>query len=177
MNERLVSSRRVYEGRIVNLRVDTVRLASGRVTTREIVEHGGSVAIVALNEEDSVLLVNQFRAAVGRALLEIPAGTLEVGEEAEACALRELREETGYVARHMEEIHVFYTSPGFCDERIRLYLATGLRPGAQDVETDESIEVVKLPLNRALKMIGSGEICDGKTILGLSVAHARMLAS
>ncbi len=177
LSERLVSSQRVYEGRIVNLRVDTVRLASGRVTTREIVEHGGSVAIVALNEEDNVLLVNQFRAAVGRALLEIPAGTLEAGEEAEACALRELREETGYVAGHMEEIHVFYTSPGFCDERIWLYLATGLRPGAQDVETDESIEVVKLPLNRALKMVGSGEICDGKTILGLSVAHARMLAS
>jgi len=177
LSERLVSSRRVYEGRIVNLRVDTVRLASGRVTTREIVEHGGSVAIVALNEEDNVLLVNQFRAAVGRALLEIPAGTLEAGEEAEACALRELREETGYVAGHMEEIHVFYTSPGFCDERIWLYLATGLRRGAQDVETDESIEVVKLPLNRALKMVGSGEICDGKTILGLSVAHARMLAS
>lgn len=177
LSERLVSSQRVYEGRIVNLRVDTVRLASGRVTTREIVEHGGSVAIVALNEEDNVLLVNQFRAAVGRALLEIPAGTLEAGEDAEACALRELREETGYVAGHMEEIHVFYTSPGFCDERIWLYVATGLRPGAQDVETDESIEVVKLPLNRALKMVGSGEICDGKTILGLSVAHARMLAS
>jgi len=91
LSERLVSSRRVYEGRIVNLRVDTVRLASGRVTTREIVEHGGSVAIVALNEEDNVLLVNQFRAAVGRALLEIPAGTLEAGEE----PFREILERKG----------------------------------------------------------------------------------
>ncbi len=175
LTEELVSSRRVYEGRVVNLRVDTVLLPSGRITIREIVEHGGSVAIVALNEEDDVLLVNQFRAAVGRALLEIPAGTLEPGEDAEACALRELQEETGYVAGHMEELYVFYTSPGFCNERIRLYLATDLSSGVQNLEGDESIEVVKLPLNRAMEMIGSGEICDGKTILGLSIAHASML--
>ncbi len=177
MSEELVSSRRVYEGRIVSLRVDTVQLPSGRVTTREIVEHGGSVAIVALNDEDSVLLVNQFRASVGRALLEIPAGTLEAGEDAEACALRELQEETGYVAGNIEELHVFYTSPGFCNERIWLYLATSLKEGPQHMESDEGIEVVKLPLNTALEMIGSGEICDGKTILGLSVARARMAIS
>jgi len=177
LKEELVSSRRTYEGRIVSLRVDTVRLPSGRITTREIVEHGGSVAIVALSEEDNVLLVNQFRAAVGRVLLEIPAGTLEAGEEAETCALRELREETGYVAAHIEELHVFYTSPGFCNERIWLYLATGLKPGSQDMATDESIEVMELPLSRALEMIGSGEICDGKTILGLLAARNRMLTS
>jgi ADP-ribose pyrophosphatase len=177
LSEELVSRRHVYEGRVVNLRVDTVRLPSGRITTREIVEHGGSVAIVALGDEDDVLLVNQFRSAVGTALLELPAGTLEAGEEAEACALRELEEETGFAAEHIEELYVFYTSPGFCNERIWLYLATGLKPGSQDVASDESIEVVKLPLSIAMEMIGSGEICDGKTILGLKVAHAKMLTS
>jgi len=167
LSEELVSSRRIYEGRVLNLRVDTVRLPSDRVTEREIVEHQGSVAIVALDEEDDVILVNQFRAAVGRALLEIPAGTLEVGEEAEACALRELQEETGYVAGRLEELYIFYTSPGFSNERIWLYLATNLKPGSQGMETDENIEVVKLPFDQALEMISTGEICDGKTILGL----------
>lgn len=154
-----------------------MRLPSGRITTREIVEHRGSVAVVALDEDDNVLLVNQFRSAVGRTVLEIPAGTLEPGEEATACALRELREETGYMAESVEQLHVFYASPGFSDERIWLYLGTGLRPGSQDVEGDESIEVVKLPLNRALEMIGSEEICDGKTILGLLAARTRLLSS
>ncbi len=154
-----------------------MRLPSGRITTREIVEHRGSVAVVALDEDDNVLLVNQFRSAVGRTVLEIPAGTLEPGEEATACALRELREETGYMAESVEQLHVFYASPGFSDERIWLYLGTGLRPGSQDVEGDESIEVVKLPLSRALEMIGSEEICDGKTILGLLAARTRLLSS
>lgn len=177
LSEELVSSQRVYEGRVVSLRVDTVRLPSDRITEREIVEHQGSVAIVALDEEDDVLLVNQFRAAVGRALLEIPAGTLEADEEAEACALRELQEETGYVAGHIEELYVFYTSPGFSNERIWLYLATNLEPGSQDMESDENIEVVKLPFGRALEMINLGEICDGKTILGLMAAYVRRLNS
>jgi ADP-ribose pyrophosphatase len=173
MSEELVSSRRIYEGRVVNLRVDRVRLPSGRATDREIVEHRGSVGVVALTEEDDVLLVSQFRAAVGRALLEIPAGTLEPGETAEACALRELREETGHMAGHIEELLAFYVSPGFCDERTWLYLATSLKPGSQDVDSDECIDVVRIPLNTALEMTGSGEICDGKTVLGLIATHSR----
>jgi len=177
LSEELVSSQRVYEGRVVSLRVDTVRLPSDRITEREIVEHQGSVAIVALDEDDDVILVNQFRAAVGRALLEIPAGTLEAGEDAEACAFRELQEETGYVAGHLEELYTFYTSPGFSNERIWLYLGTNLKPGSQDMESDENIEVIKLPLDKALEMISSAEICDGKTILGLMAAYARRLTS
>ena len=177
MREDLVSSQRIYEGRILNLRLDTVRLPSGRITDREVVEHGGSVATVALDEANNVLLVSQFRAAVGRKLLEIPAGTIEAGEKAEACALRELREETGYVADHIEELYTFYTSPGFCNERICLYLATVLERAGQELESDESIEVVELPLARTLEMVDSGEICDGKTVLGLIAAGARVLAS
>jgi ADP-ribose pyrophosphatase len=177
LSEDLVSSRRIYEGRVVSLRLDTVRLRNGRLAEREVVEHGGAVATVALNEANNVLLVNQFRAAVGTRLLELPAGTIEAGEKAEACALRELREETGYTASHIEELYTFYTSPGFCNERICLYLATGLRSGGQSLESDESIEVVEVSLKSALEMIESGEIRDGKTILGLIAAGTRMRTS
>jgi ADP-ribose pyrophosphatase len=177
LSEELVSSRRLYEGRVVSFRVDTVRLPSGRITGREVVEHGGSVATVALDADSKVLLVNQYRSAVGRTLLEIPAGTIEQGESAEGCALRELREETGYTADHVERLYSFYTSPGFCNERIWLYMAMGLKRVGQDLEPDESIEVIELPLHRALEMVESGEICDGKTILGLIAAQARKLAT
>lgn len=177
MNEELVSSKRVYEGRVVNLRVDTVRMASGRITDREIVEHRGAVTVVALDEEENVLLVSQFRSAVREELLELPAGTVEPGEDTRTCAFRELQEETGYVAEHLEELYVFYASPGFSDERIWLYLATGLKPAPQPVQTDEISEVVKVPLDRALEMVRSGEINDGKSILGLTAAQARLAAS
>lgn len=177
LSEELVSSERVYEGRIVNLRVDRVRLPSGRVTSREIVEHRGAVAIVALDGEENVLLVNQFRTAVGEELLELPAGTLEPGEEPKVCAFRELREETGYVAEHLEELYVFYASPGFSNERIWLYLATGLMQRSQDPQADEIIEVVRVPLDRALEMVHTGEIRDGKSVLGLLAAKARMVNS
>ncbi len=177
MSEDLISSERVYDGRVVNLRVDTVRLPSGRITTREIVEHRGAVAIVALDEENNVLLVSQFRSAVGEELLELPAGTLEVGEDTRTCAFRELQEETGHVAEHLEELYVFYASPGFSDERIWLYLASGLKQRTRDPEGDEVIELVKLPLEKALEMVGTGAICDGKSILGLIVAGARLTTS
>ncbi len=174
LSEELVSSRRVYDGRVVSLRVDRVRLPSGRVTEREIVEHGGAVGIVALDEDGQVLLVRQFRSALGTMLLEIPAGTLGEGEDVRECAFRELQEETGYSATHMEELYVFCSSPGFSNERIWLFLATGLSQGAQQPETDEIIEVVKIPLDRALEMVAAGEICDGKSILGLIAGHARL---
>lgn len=177
MSEDLVSRERVYEGRVVNLRVDTVRLPSGRITTREIIEHRGAVAIVALDEEDNVLLVSQFRSAVGEKLLELPAGTVELGEDTRTCAFRELQEETGHVAESLEELYVFYSSPGFSDERIWLYLASGLKQGAEAPEGDEVIELVKLPLDKALEMVGTGAICDGKSILGLIVAGARLSSS
>jgi ADP-ribose pyrophosphatase len=175
LGEELISSRRVYNGRVVNLRVDQVRLPSGRETEREIVEHAGAVGIVALDERNDVVLVRQYRSALGRPLLEIPAGTLAEGESARACAFRELQEETGYSADRAEELYAFYSSPGFSNERIWLFLATGLRAGPQDPETDEIIEVVKLALAKALEMVDAGEICDGKSILGLLAAQARVV--
>jgi ADP-ribose pyrophosphatase len=177
LSEELVSSRRVYDGRVVSLRVDRVRLPSGRVTEREIVEHGGAVGVVAVDEDGQVLLVRQFRSALGTMLLEIPAGTLDPDEDVRDCAFRELEEETGYSATHMEELYVFCSSPGFSNERIWLFLAAGLSRGAQRPETDEIIEVVKIPLDRALEMVATGEICDGKSILGLIAGHARLSRS
>lgn len=165
--EATVASQRVYEGRLVNLRVDTVRLENGRLTKREIVEHPGAVAVVALDEDDNVLLVRQFRKPAERELLEIPAGTLEAGEKPIACARRELREETGYRAECLVQVGGFYSSPGFCTEYIRLYLATGLQKGRSAPEGDEAIEIIKVPLSDIAAMVSQGEICDGKTIAGL----------
>ena len=177
MSEEVASSRRVFDGTVVSLRVDRVRLPSGRVTDREIVEHAGAVGVVALDDGGHVLLVKQFRSSLGMMLLEIPAGTLGEGEDPRVCAFRELREETGYSAEEMEELYAFYSSPGFSNERIWLYLATALTAGRQTAEGDEIIEVVKVPLERALEMVATGEICDGKSILGLLAAQAKMCIS
>jgi ADP-ribose pyrophosphatase len=174
LSEEVVSSRSVFDGTVVSLRVDRVRLPSGRVTDREIVQHAGAVGVVAIDDEEHVVLVRQFRSSLGMMLLEIPAGTLRNGENPRACAFRELREETGYSAEEMEELYAFYSSPGFSNERIWLYLANVLTAGPQKAESDEIIEVVRVPLERALEMVGSGEICDGKSILGLLAARAKM---
>lgn len=172
--EPTISSQRIYEGRVLNLRVDTVRLPSGRTTEREIVEHGGCVAIVALDDEDNVLLVRQFRKAVDRDLLEIPAGGIEPREDPAACVQRELGEETGYMAGRIERVGGFYSSPGFCTEYMHLYLAHDLTPSPLAPEEDESIEVVKVPFAEAIQMIGRGEICDAKSIAGLLVVQAHL---
>jgi ADP-ribose pyrophosphatase len=165
--ERTLESKMVYKGSIVNLRVDAVELPGGRRTRREIVEHSDCVAIVALDAGDNVLLVRQFRKPVEQMLLEIPAGGVEPDEEPLACAYRELREETGYLAGKMEHLGGFYTSPGFCTEYMHLFLATELRRGETDMDYDESIELVRIPLSKAVELIASGEICDAKSIAGL----------
>jgi len=165
--EATVASQRVYEGRLINLRVDTVRLENGRLTKREIVEHPGAVAVVALDQDANAILVRQFRKPTEKKLLEIPAGTLEAGEEPIACARRELEEETGYRAERMEQIGGFFSSPGFCTEYIHVYLATGLKKGHSALEDDEAIEIIKIPSSDIPSAIIQGRICDGKSIAGL----------
>lgn len=147
-----------------------MELPSGRKTKREIVEHGGCVAIVAIDSEDNVLLIRQYRKPVGKVLLEIPAGGIEPGEDPLGCARRELEEETGFSAEKWEGLGSFYTSPGFCTEYMHLYLATGLSPGKLAAEADESIELVRIPLRKVPELIASGEVCDAKTIAGLLMA-------
>lgn len=163
--ERLRKSTRVYDGRILSLRVDEVELSSGRVTTREIVEHRGAVAIVPLTDAGRILLVRQYRTAAGRALLEIPAGTIEPNEDVLVCLHRELAEEVGMQADRVQHLVTFLPSPGFLTEHVHLYLATGLSPATLERE-EEDLEVVPMPLAQAQSLIGT-EIIDAKSIIGL----------
>jgi ADP-ribose pyrophosphatase len=167
MSEKVMASNQVYQGRRVGLRVDTVTLPSGRQTTREIAEYPNCVAIVALDTDNSVVLVRQYRHAVGQDLLEVPAGGVDPGEEPRDAARRELEEETGYRAGKMQRIGGAYTAPGYSTEFMHLFLATELEPGSSRVEEDEIIEVVPVPLKRIRGLIESGDICDGKSIIGL----------
>ena len=172
--ERTLHSERIYEGKIINLRVDTVELPSGKKTKREIVEHAGCTAIVALDSKNNVLLVRQYRKAVEKMLLEIPAGGIESGENPVEGARRELEEETGFSAAKWEELSRFYTSPGFTTELMYLYLATDLKPLKRVADDDENIEVVRVPLKKAPEIIASGEVCDAKSIAGLLMAQRKV---
>lgn len=157
----------IYHGRAVNLRVETITRSDGRETTREIVEHADCVAIVAIDGKDNVLLVRQPREAVGKMLLEIPAGGIEPGEDAIQSVHRELQEETGYRPQKVVRMGGFYSSPGYCTEYLHLYLATGLQRAPLHAEDTEEIELVRVPINRVPQLIATGEICDAKSIAGL----------
>jgi ADP-ribose pyrophosphatase len=168
--EQGISSKRIYEGRILNFRVDEVRIENGKVTSREIVEHRGAAAIVPILEGGNVILVRQYRYAVSAELLEIPAGTLEPGEEPEDCAKRELEEETGYTCEVISKVLECFVAPGYSTEKIHIYLAKGLAKTRTRMEEDEKITVERFPFETALAKIQSGEIQDAKTIAGLQAA-------
>ena len=165
--EETISSQTVYEGRAVKLRVDTVRMPSGRETTREIVEHSDCVAVIAVDDVGNVLLVEQFRKPVEKVLLETPAGGIDPGETPEDCVRREMREETGFLPQKVERLGGFYSSPGFCTEYLYLYLATDLVPSPLQAEDSQSISLVRAPLDQIRGLIASGAICDAKSIAGL----------
>ena len=170
-----VASRRIHTGRIVHLDVDTVRFPDGSTGGLEIFRHPGASAVVPFlsdpaGEDPQVLLIRQYRYAAGGYLYEIPAGRLDAGEDPAVCARRELQEETGCTAGRVERLTTILTTPGFCDEQIHLFLAADLTMGEHQREKDEFMEVETVPLSRALAMIESGEIRDGKTIAGLLFA-------
>ncbi len=165
--EKTLSSQMIYDGRAVKLRVDTVQKPNGKMTTREIVEHSDCVAVVVLDSKDRILLVRQYRKAVGKTLLEIPAGSIEAGEQPINCVRRELQEEIGYLPNKIDRLGGFYSAPGYCTEYLHLYLATHLIPSRLKAEDTEEIEVVRVPLSRVPDLIASGEICDAKSIAGL----------
>lgn len=167
LKEELIESHIIYRGRVVTLRIDTVRLPSGRTARREIVEHRGAVAIVPLLNPETVLLIRQYRQAVGETLLEIPAGTLEPNEPPDLCARRELEEETGHTARRLRKLFSQYLAPGYSQEVLHVYLAEDLTPAAQQLDEDELVELVPTPLREVETMILQGQIKDSKTIAGL----------
>lgn len=176
LRETIVASNVLHRGRYLTFRIDTVERADGSRATREICGHPGAVAIVALDAEDRVLLVRQWRTAADRSLLEIPAGTLEVDpetgrvEDDAPAAARELEEETGYRAGSWRRLVSFWTAPGFASELMHLYLATDLRPAHADrlgPDEDERLELVRLPWRDAVAATGDGTIADAKSIVGL----------
>ena len=170
-----IVSRRAYTGRIISLDVDTVRYPDGSTGDLEMIRHPGASAIVPFASDPrggdpTVLLLRQYRYAAGGTLFEIPAGRLEPGEAPSACAVRELREETGCTAERITPLFSMYTTPGFTDELIHVFVATGLTRGAAVTERDEFIEVVELPLSECMRMVERGEVRDAKTALSLLFA-------
>lgn len=165
--EKTLSTEVVFEGRAIKLRVDTVETADRRTTTREIVEHAACICVIAVDDDDNVLLVKQFRKPLEKELLEIPAGGIDDGEDAEAAVVREMQEETGWRPRKLERLCGFYSSPGFCDEYLHLYLATDLVTGRLFAEDTASIELVRVPMARIPELIASAKIEDAKSIAGL----------
>ena len=167
-----VSSTRMYSGRVISLDVDEVRFPDGSIGTLEIIRHPGASAIVPLlgapdDPDPELVLIRQYRYAADQYLYEIPAGRLDPGETPAECASRELLEETGYRAAEVTALFTMFTTPGFTDEKIHLFLATGLEAGAHQREADEFLELVPTKLSRALSMIEQGEIQDAKTALAL----------
>jgi len=168
-----VDSTKVFSGRVFEVTVDTVR-EGDKTYVREVVHHRGSAVILPAFDDGTIALVRQYRHPTVKYLLELPAGGLDDGERPEEAAARELEEELGLVAGKLEKLCEFFVSPGFCAEKMWLYLATDLTETAPRPEDDEVIEVVRLPIRRALQMITDGEIEDAKTIIGLMLAAPRI---
>ncbi|HYL05474.1 MAG TPA: NUDIX hydrolase [Thermoanaerobaculia bacterium] len=173
----LLASRTVFSGRRIQVRVDHIRLPNGADHDFEMIHHPGAAAIVPLLGSGEVVLLRQYRYATGGWLLEVPAGTLNAGESPEQCATRELQEETGYQAGELLPLGWIWTTPGFTDERIWLYLATGLAGGRQALDGDEVLTLERLPLARAAAMAAGGEIVDAKSVAALLRAAGRAGAS
>jgi ADP-ribose pyrophosphatase len=164
---RVLSSQQIYDGKAIKVHVDTVLTRSGRKTTREIVDHVDCIVAVPLDEDNNVIMVEQYRDAVGKRLLELPAGGIDFGEQPIDTVRRELQEEIGYFPGKIEKIGGFYPSPGYNTEYLYLYLATDLVQSRLEAEDTEEIEVVRVPVSKILELIASGDICDAKSIIGL----------
>ena len=174
MNPELIKRKQIYQGKVLDLSVDTV-LFEEKAVDMECIKHPGGAAVVPLLSDDAVVLIKQYRYVIGATIWEIPAGRLEPGENPQDCAARELEEEVGYRATELIKLTDCYSAPAYCTEVISIFLATGLLPGRQQLEGDELIEVATLPLAEAVAMVVRGEITDAKTIIGLLLARNRSL--
>lgn len=164
LTEKTLSSEKIFDGRILHVRRDTVLLPNGHQSTREVVDHPGGVCVLALDDQERVLVVSQFRYPYGEVLRELPAGKLEYGEDPAQAAIRELREETGAVAGTFQPLGELYPSPGYCGEIIRMYLARDLSFGDTDPDEDEFLGLERVPFSQLVEQVLSGEIKDAKTI-------------
>lgn len=178
----LISSERIYTGRVLNLELDTVQFPDGSTGQLEMIRHPGASAVLPFlddprSADPRIILIRQFRHATDGYVWEIPAGRLDPGEAPEACARRELREETGYQAGALERLTTIYTTPGFTDERIHLYLATGLTAGDTGHEPDEFLEIHEVRWRDALERIRRGEIVDGKSLVALTYLQCMLRSS
>jgi ADP-ribose pyrophosphatase len=170
LTEKCISSEQIFAGNILKLRVDKVILPDGSQSSREVVEHPGAVAVVPVTEDGKVVFVRQYRYPIRQAMLEIPAGKLDKGEEPKHCAERELEEETGFTAKTIEKLTAFYSTPGFSDEILHVYLASGLVKGEQKLDSDEFIDIEIYDKDEIQQMIKDNVIKDGKTLIGLLMA-------
>lgn len=170
--EKTLSSETIYKGRVVTLKLDTVELENGSSAIREVICHSGGVAVLAIDDEDNILFVRQFRYPYAAELLELPAGKLEPGEAPEACGMRELEEETGYTAKEFEFLAKAYPTPGYTDEVLHLYVAKELEATSQRLDKDEFLTVEKIPCAKAVELCMNGGIRDAKTLIAILMYHA-----
>ena len=171
LEEKTLNSQKIFEGKIIKVCRDEVELENGKVASREVVLHSGGVCVIPITDDNCVLMVKQYRYPMKKALLELPAGKLEYGENHYDCGLRELREEVGMLANSYEYLGAIYPTPAYVSEQIHLYLAKDLVPDAQQLDADEFLDVIKMPLKEAVKLVLSGEICDSKTQIGILKAY------
>lgn len=165
LKEKTISKEQIFSGRIIDLFVEDVELPNGDTSKREIIKHPGAVAIIAVTDEEKIVMVRQYRKALEKAIVEIPAGKLEKGEEPMETAIRELEEETGYRSQQLKPLISFYTSPGFADELVHIFIAEGLTKitNRQNLDEDEFVDIVEVTLEEAKNMIETKEIYDAKT--------------
>lgn len=177
MHFELLRREKIYTGRIVNLVVDHVKYQTGNEAGREIIQHSGGSVALALFDNNDILLVKQYRYPIGGEVIELPAGKLDTGEDPQHCAQRELREETGYEAKRWTKLTTIMTTPGFCNERLHIYVAQdlSLSPHGQSLEEGEqTIKLIRVPIVEAIAMVEREEIVDGKSIVGILLAERRM---
>lgn len=173
-NLKILKSEKLYVGKVFNLIVDQVEYPSGNQAVREVAEHPGGAVVVPLLDDGRLLLVRQFRYPMKQHLYELPAGKLDAGEDPKVCAIRELEEETGYAAGSLRKLTAIYTTPGFCSERLHIFLATDLQESHRGQKLEEGeldLTIEKLPFRRVLEMIEKQEIVDSKTICGVLLAE------
>ncbi|MFC4404287.1 NUDIX hydrolase [Gracilibacillus xinjiangensis] len=173
--EKTIRSKKIYNGRIINLQLDEVTLPNGKTSTREIIKHPGAVAIIAVTENNKIIFVKQYRKALEKELVEIPAGKLEEGESPEVTAIRELEEETGFTTDVLKYVTSFYTSPGFADEIIYLYETTNLKKLGEKkaLDEDEFVELMELSITEAEKLMESEHIHDAKTAFAIQYIKSK----